>query len=141
MDTFSTTGAEQGDEVPEKLKALFNDPDGVRVQPIPCDLPEMKSMGVYFSAGARTRPHRHENGQHMIITEGVGVIADEDAVHVVRAGDVVTNPPGGWHWHGATPTTAMSHVTVEGEDAGLDLEVEERDWDSVYTADLGVETD
>ena len=137
MDEFATTAAGEAGPVPEKLQALFNDHEKVRVQPLPCALPGQKSMGVYFDAGARTMPHKHENGQHMIVTDGVGVIADEKAVHVVRAGDVVTNPPGGWHWHGATPTTAMSHVTVEGENAGLDLDVERLDWDEVYTDDLG----
>lgn len=137
MDEFATADAAEGGPVPDALKALFNDPDGVKVQPLPCALPGEKSMGVHFSAGARTVPHRHEHGQHLVITEGVGIVADEDAVHVVRAGDVITNPPGGWHWHGATPTTAMSHVTVEGEDAGLELEVEQRDWDTSYSSDLG----
>lgn len=137
MDEFVTAAAGEAGPVPEKLHALFNDHTAVRVQPLPCALPGQKSMGVYFAAGARTMPHKHEHGQHMIVTEGVGVIADEKAVYVVRAGDVVTNPPGGWHWHGATPTTAMSHVTVEGEDAGLDLDVEQLDWAEVYTDDLG----
>ncbi|GAB2597734.1 cupin domain-containing protein [Kribbella endophytica] len=137
MDEFATADAAEGGPVPDALKALFNDPDGVKVQPLPCALPDEKSMGVHFAAGARTVPHRHENGQHLVITDGVGIVADEHAVHVVKAGDVVTNPPGGWHWHGATPTSAMSHVTVEGEDAGLDLDVEQRDWESTYTSDLG----
>ena len=128
MDKFVTAAAGEAGPVPEKLQALFNDHTAVRVQPLPCALP------------GRTMPHKHENGQHMIVTEGVGVIADEQAVYVVRPGDVVTNPPGGWHWHGATPTTAMSHVTVEGEDAGLDLDVERLNWDEVYTADLGTDS-
>lgn len=45
------------------------------------------------------------------------------------------NPPAGWHWNGATPTTSTYRVTVEGP--GLDLDVERRDWDEVYTDDLG----
>ena len=42
---------------------------------------------------------------------------------------------GAWHWHGAVPTQSMSHVTVQ--DPGLDLDVERRDYDEVYAADLG----
>ncbi len=135
MDEFATVDANQGSPVPEKLTALFNDAEKVRVQALPCALPGLDSKAVHFAAGARTMPHRHADGQHIIVTDGVGVVADENAVQVVRAGDVVTNPPGAWHWHGATPTTAMSHVTVE--DPGLDLDVERRDWDEVYTTDLG----
>lgn len=135
MDEFATADAKQGVEVPGPLQALFNDPDQVRVQALPCALPGLDSKAVHFAAGARTMPHRHEQGQHVVVVDGVGVVADEDAVHVVRSGDVITSPPGGWHWHGATPTTAMSHVTVE--DPGLDLDVERRDWDDVYTPDLG----
>lgn len=137
MDEFATADAQAGKPVPEKLQALFNIPDDVRIQAYPCALLNQKSMGVHFGAGSRTMPHRHEAGQHLIVTDGIGVVADEQGVHVVRQGDVITNPPGGWHWHGATPTAAMSHVTVEGEDAGLDLDVERRDWDDTYGTDLG----
>ena len=69
------------------------------------------------------------------MTSGVGVVGDETGVRVVNAGDVITSPAGAWHWHGASPTTAMSHVTVE--DPGLQLDVERRDYDEVYTPDLG----
>ena len=95
----------------------------------------MTSKAVHFSAGARTRPHRHTQGQHLVITSGTGVVGDEQGLHVVRPGDVVASPPGGWHWHGAVPGTAMTHVTVE--DPGLELDVEQRDWAEVYTDDLG----
>ena len=135
MDEFATADAAKGVPVPDPLKALFNNADDVRVQKLPCALPGLDSKVVHFAAGARTMPHRHSEGQHIIIVDGVGVVGDENGVHVVHTGDVITNPPGGWHWHGATPTTAMSHVTVE--DPGLDLDVEQRDWAEVYTPDLG----
>ena len=41
----------------------------------------------------------------LVFVEGVGVVGDEKGVHVVRAGDVVSNPPGTWRWHGAVPGT------------------------------------
>lgn len=136
MDEFATIDANQGVPVPDALTALFNDAEKVRIQPMPSGLPGHRSIAVHFSAGARTVPHKHTGGQHLIVTEGVGVVADENGVHVVRDGDVVTNPPGGWHWHGGTPTTAMTHVTVEEPDS-LELDVERGDWDEVYTDDLG----
>lgn len=135
MDQFATVDASQGAPPPDKLHALFSDPDQVRVQPLPCALEGLSSKAVHFPAGVRTKPHVHTLGQHLVITAGSGVVGDENGVHVVHAGDVISSPPGGWHWHGALPTKAMSHVTIE--DPGLDLEVERRDYDEVYDNDLG----
>ncbi len=135
MDEFATPDANLGAAVPEALQALFEDPSGVRVQKLPCLLPGLTSKAVHFAAGARTRPHRHTQGQHIVVVSGTGVVADEGGVHVLRAGDVASSPPGGWHWHGALPSTAMSHVTIE--DPGLELDVEQRDWADVYHGDLG----
>jgi mannose-6-phosphate isomerase-like protein (cupin superfamily) len=103
MDEFGTTAGASGGPVPDQLRSLFNHPDDVRVQELPCALPGFGSLAVHFGAGARTVPHQHHNGQHLVFVEGVGAVADEGGVHVVRAGDVVSNPPGAWHWHGATP--------------------------------------
>lgn len=135
MDQFATVDPTSSVPIPPPLQALFADHTGVRVQKLPSLLPGLDSKVVYFDAGARTVPHRHAQGQHLVVTDGVGVIGDEAGVHVVRTGDVISNPPGGWHWHGGTPTTAMAHLTVE--DPGLDLDVEQRDWSEVYTPDLG----
>ncbi|MFJ4895008.1 cupin domain-containing protein [Streptomyces sp. NPDC088788] len=135
MDAFETVTASKGEPVPDQLRNLFNHPDDVKVQKLPCALPNEGSMAVHFAAGARTVPHTHHNGQHLVIVDGVGVVADDQGVHVVRAGDVVSSPPGGWHWHGAAPGSAMTHVTVE-HPGDFDLSVERRDWDSTYGLDL-----
>lgn len=135
MDEFATVDVSQGNPPPEKLRPLFSDPEQVRVQALPCALEGLSSKAVHFPAGVRTRPHIHPEGQHIIITEGVGVVGDETGVRVVHPGDVISSPAGAWHWHGAVPTKAMSHVTVEFP--GLDLDVEPGDYDEVYTADLG----
>jgi quercetin dioxygenase-like cupin family protein len=136
MDKFGTVGAAGSNPVPEHLRGLFNHPDDVRVQKLPCELPEKGSMAVFFGAGARTVPHTHHQGQHLFITQGVGVVGDETGVRVVRAGDVVSSPAGGWHWHGAAPGTAMIHVTVE-KPGDFDLDVDRRDWDATYGPELG----
>ena len=136
MDEFGSTTAGATGPVPEPLRALFNHPDDVRVQHLPSNLPGLDSLAVHFGAGARTVPHRHHGGQHLVFVDGVGVVADEDGVHVVRAGDVVSNPPGAWHWHGATPGSAATHVTFEAP-GDFDLDVERRDWEDTYDADLG----
>jgi mannose-6-phosphate isomerase-like protein (cupin superfamily) len=134
MDEFDTTAAE-GAPVPQPLRSLFNNPDDVRVQHLPCALPGLDSLAVHFGAGARTVPHRHVGGQHLIYVDGIGVVADEKGVHVVRAGDVVSNPPGAWHWHGAMPGSPATHVTFEAP-GDFDLDVERRDWDTTYPDDL-----
>lgn len=136
MDKFGTVASTSGDPVPDQLRSLFNDADRVRVQELPCELPNQASLAVHFGAGTRTVPHKHQRGQHLIVVDGVGVVADDNGMHVVRTGDIISNPPGTWHWHGATPTNAMTHVTVEAPD-DFDLDVERRDWDDNYGPELG----
>jgi quercetin dioxygenase-like cupin family protein len=136
MDKFGETTTVTGAPVPDQLRSLFNDADNVRVQQLPRELPGFDSLAVHFGAGARTVPHKHATGQQLIWVDGIGVVADENGVHVVHAGDVVSNPPGAWHWHGATPGTAATHVTFEAP-GDFDLSVERRDWDASYKATLG----
>ena len=137
MDEFGTVSQSQSDPVPGQLRGLFNHPDDVRVQKLPrAGLEDRGSMAVFFGAGARTVPHTHHHGQHLVIAQGTGVFGDEKGVHVVRAGDVVSSPPGAWHWHGAAPATAMTHLTVE-QPGDFDLDVDRRDWDTAYGPELG----
>ena len=68
---------------------------------------------VTFQPGARTAWHTHPLGQTLIVTSGVGwVQRDGGPVEEIRVGDVIFIPPGLRHWHGATATTAMSHVAI-----------------------------
>ncbi|MDB5443714.1 MAG: cupin [Phenylobacterium sp.] len=68
---------------------------------------------VTFEPGARTAWHSHPLGQTLIVTAGVGWTQCEgEAVVEIRAGDVIWCPAGRRHWHGATPTTAMTHVAI-----------------------------
>ena len=137
MDESGTVSQSQSDPVPGQLRGLFNDPDDVRVQPLPrAGLEDRGSMAVFFGAGTRTVPHTHHHGQHLFISQGTGVVGDEKGVHMVRAGDVVSSPPGAWHWHGAIPGTAMTHLTVE-QPGDFDLDVDRRDWDTAYGPELG----
>ncbi len=69
---------------------------------------------VTFEPGARTAWHTHPLGQTLIITAGCGWVQREGApVEEVHPGDVVWFPPGEKHWHGATPTTAMTHIAIQ----------------------------
>ena len=68
---------------------------------------------VSFEAGARTAWHTHPLGQTLIITSGCGWVQGEGGlVQEIRPGDVVWIPPGAKHWHGATTTSAMTHVAI-----------------------------
>jgi quercetin dioxygenase-like cupin family protein len=69
---------------------------------------------VTFQAGARSAWHTHPLGQILIVMDGEGWIQEWGGpVQVMRKGDVVWIPPGVKHWHGATPTAAMTHIAVQ----------------------------
>jgi quercetin dioxygenase-like cupin family protein len=69
---------------------------------------------VTFEPGARSAWHTHPLGQTLIVTAGCGWTQCEgEPVVEIRAGDVIWCPPGHKHWHGATPTTAMTHIAAQ----------------------------
>jgi quercetin dioxygenase-like cupin family protein len=68
---------------------------------------------VTFEPGARTAWHTHPLGQTLIVLSGAGLVQREGGpVEAIRPGDVVWFAPGEKHWHGAAPTTAMSHIAI-----------------------------
>lgn len=74
---------------------------------------------VHFEPGARTNWHTHPLGQTLIVTEGVGWTQVEDGpVMEFHAGDVLLCPAKEKHWHGATPTQAMTHIAVQESENG-----------------------
>lgn len=69
---------------------------------------------VTFEPGARTAWHSHPLGQTLIVTSGKGWTQCEGGpVTEINAGDIIGCPPGHRHWHGATPTTAMTHIAIQ----------------------------
>jgi len=69
---------------------------------------------VTFEPGARTAWHTHPLGQTLIVTAGLGLVQREGGpIEEIRPGDVVWFPPGLKHWHGASPTTAMTHIAIQ----------------------------
>jgi len=69
---------------------------------------------VTFEPGARSAWHTHPLGQALIVTAGVGRAQIEGGpVEEIRPGDVIWIPPGRRHWHGASPTTAMTHLAIQ----------------------------
>lgn len=68
---------------------------------------------VTFEPGARTAWHTHPLGQTLIVTSGCGRAQREGGpIEEIHPGDVIWFPPGEKHWHGAAPTTAMTHIAI-----------------------------
>lgn len=88
---------------------------------------ELELLAVYFSAGARTRPHMHEKDQVLYFVEGRGIVATETEKKICTAGDVVTVPGGTWHWHGATRDHAMCHISIR-QPGKSEWNVDEKNW-------------
>jgi quercetin dioxygenase-like cupin family protein len=88
---------------------------------------------VTFQAGARSAWHTHPLGQVLIVTEGEGWIQEWGGpVQVMRKGDVVVIPAGVKHWHGATPTSAMTHIAVQEQVDGAAVHWLEKVTDEQY---------
>ena len=69
---------------------------------------------VTFEPGARTAWHTHPLGQILIVTAGSGLVQrDGDLIEKIGPGDVVWFSPGEKHWHGASPTTSMTHIAIQ----------------------------
>jgi len=88
----------------------------VRVEPLfqAAEPARVQGASVTFEPGARTAWHTHPLGQTLIVTAGVGWVQRVGGVvEEIRPGDVVWFSPGEKHWHGATATTAMTHIAVQ----------------------------
>jgi len=93
----------------------------------------LNAGSVTFEPGARTAWHTHPLGQTLVITAGLGWVQTEgDQIEEVRPGDVVWFPPGEKHWHGATPTTAMTHIAVQESLNGKNVDWMEKVSDAQY---------
>jgi quercetin dioxygenase-like cupin family protein len=87
-----------------RIDPLFQAPDPARVS----------AGSVTFEPGARTAWHTHPLGQTLIIASGLGWVQKEGGpIEEVHPGDVVWFPPGLKHWHGASPTAAMTHIAIQ----------------------------
>ncbi|MCA9150056.1 MAG: cupin domain-containing protein [Planctomycetales bacterium] len=88
---------------------------------------------VTFEPGARTAWHTHPLGQTLIVTSGVGrVQVWGEEIQEIRPGDVVWFPPGEKHWHGAAPSTAMTHIAIQEALDGKVVEWMEHVTDAQY---------
>ena len=107
----------------------------VRVDPMfPATAPSRVSGGhVTFEPGARSAWHTHPVGQTLLITSGLGWVQQWGGPkQEVRAGDVVWFPPGIKHWHGASATTAMTHIAIQEAVDGRNVDWLEQVSDDQY---------
>lgn len=87
-----------------RIDPLMSAPDPARVA----------CARVTFEPGARTAWHTHPLGQTLIVTDGCGwAQRDGGPIEEIRPGDVIWFAPGEKHWHGAAPSTAMTHIAIQ----------------------------
>src|SRR5437667_1681260 len=87
-----------------KIDPLFEAPEPARV----------RGASVTFEAGARTAWHTHPLGQTLIVTSGLGWAQRWGGpVEEIKPGDVIWFAPNEKHWHGASPTAAMTHIAIQ----------------------------
>ena len=90
-------------------------------------------LNVTFEPGARTAWHTHPLGQTMIVTSGCGLAQRWGGpIEEIRPGDIIWFPPGEKHWHGATETTAMTHIAIQEELDGKAVDWMEKVSDEQY---------
>ena len=108
-----------------RIVPLFSAPDPARAV----------GAEVTFEPGARTAWHTHPLGQTLIVTSGAGHAQREGGpIEEIRPGDVVWFPPGEKHWHGAAPTTAMTHFAIQEQLNGKAVDWLEQVSDKQYGA-------
>ena len=108
-----------------RVDPLFNAPSPARVF----------GASVTFEPGARTAWHTHPLGQTLIVTAGCGwAQLWGGPVQEIRPGDVIWFSPGEKHWHGATPTTAMTHIAIVEQVDGKSADWMEQVSDEQYMA-------
>ena len=109
----------------------------VRVDPLFPASSQINASGAYvtFEPGARSAWHTHPAGQRLVVISGVGLTQEwGKPVQEIRPGDVIVCPPGVKHWHGAAPTSAMTHLAVTGAMDGKSVQWMEKVTDDQYSA-------
>ena len=106
-----------------RIDPLFQPPAPARAQ----------GASVTFEPGARTAWHTHPLGQTLIVMSGYGWAQSEGGPkQEIRPGDIIWFPPGVRHWHGAAPTTAMTHIAIQEALDGKVVEWMEKVSDEQY---------
>ncbi len=107
----------------------------VRIDPLlaPPEPARVAGASVTFEPGARTAWHTHPLGQTLIVTSGCGwAQCWGEPRQEIRPGDVISIAPGEKHWHGATATTAMTHIAIQEKLNGSPVDWLEKVSDQQY---------
>ena len=107
----------------------------VRIDPLiqPIEPSRVASASVTFEPGARTAWHTHPLGQTLIVVSGCGWAQHEGgSVEEIHPGDIVRFAPNEKYWHGASPTTAMTHIAIQEQLNGKAVEWMEKVSDEQY---------
>ena len=120
-----------------RIDPLFQAPDAAASAQLDwqsvVSAPRVQGASVTFEPGARTAWHTHPLGQTLIVTAGCGWAQREGGpIEEIRPGDVVWFAPGEKHWHGATPTTGMTHIAIQEKKDGKVVEWMEHVSDEQY---------
>jgi quercetin dioxygenase-like cupin family protein len=106
-----------------RMDPLVEAPDPARVA----------AISVTFEPGARTDWHTHPLGQTLIVTFGCGCAQSWGGpIEAIHPGDVIWFAPGEKHWHGAAPTTAMTHIAIQERQDGRVVDWLEKVTDEEY---------
>jgi quercetin dioxygenase-like cupin family protein len=111
----------------------------VRIDPLfQAPVPARVSVAsVTFEPGARTAWHSHPLGQTLIVTTGCGLVQSSGGlIEKIRPGDLIWSSPGEKHWHGATATTAMTHISIVEQLEGKSADWMEKVSDEEYQVEL-----
>lgn len=114
----------------------------VRVDPLfqANETTRASGASVKFELGARSAWHTHARGQILIVTDGCGRVQSWDGpIEEMHPGDVVWCPPGEKHWHGAAPTTALTHISIVEHLDGKSADWMEQVSDEQYLAGSEIE--
>ncbi|MEH1986666.1 MULTISPECIES: (R)-mandelonitrile lyase [unclassified Nostoc] len=109
----------------------------VRIDPLFEAHDPARTLGasVTFEPGARTAWHTHPLGQTLIVTAGCGLAQRwGGAIEQIRPGDTIWFSPGEKHWHGATSTTAMTHIAIQEQLDGKTVDWMEKVSDKQYSS-------
>jgi quercetin dioxygenase-like cupin family protein len=128
--TISRAGSQPSVKGPEEYFT-----GNVRIDPLfpTTDSSPFSAAYVTFEPGTRSAWHIHPTGQHLIVTSGVGrTQVWGGPIEEIKAGDVIWCPPGVKHWHGASPTSGMTHMAITGTINGKSVEWMEKVTDEQY---------
>jgi quercetin dioxygenase-like cupin family protein len=107
----------------------------VRIDPLFQAKDPSRTSGSYvtFEPSARSAWHTHPLGQTLIVTAGTGWVQQEGGEkQEIKPGDVIWTPPGVKHWHGATATNGMTHIAIQEQVDGKNVEWMEQVSDEQY---------